>query len=35
VGPSVKRLLDRYLELATLLLLALFLLGIWALSSLH
>ena len=34
-GPGVKRLLDRYLELATLLLLALFLLGIWAISAGH
>ncbi len=34
-GPGVKRLLDRYLELATFLLLALFLLGIWAISAVH
>ena len=32
VGPGVKRLLDRYLELATALLLTLFLAGLWVLS---
>ena len=35
VGPGVKRLLDRYLELATLILLALFLAGIWAITHLR
>jgi membrane protein YqaA with SNARE-associated domain len=35
VGPQVKRLLDQYLELATVLLLVLFLLGLWGLSALH
>jgi membrane protein DedA with SNARE-associated domain len=33
-GPGVKRLLDRYLELATVVLLVLFLAGLWALSHL-
>jgi len=35
VGPGVKTFLDRYLELATVVLLVLFLGGIWAISSLR